>query len=625
MSNGTPPETNLQTTLESLPDGVAVFTDDGATVYINQRTAEMTGYILADIRGMPPLGMLHPDEREAVKARHQRRLQGQPTENRYETAFLCKNEKSLPVEITVSHLEWEGRPATLLLIRDITERREFEKALRQSEENFRALAEMANDGISITNKRGFHTFCNQRFLNMLGYAMDEVLPLKRVDIIHGDDAAKLKAMHQARKSGEKYPGIYEVAYRRKDGSALPVEVSFMHAVWGGQRVHVFFARDISSRKRSEAERLRASRLESLAILAGGIAHEFNNSLTSILGNVSLARLEVPQGSPLSENLKDVERAAKEASRLTQQLLTFARGGDPQREELDLREAIRDGVTFTLRGSNVRCQLDLAEDLWQSRVNAAQIRQVLSNIVINAEQAMPDGGLIEVTAGNRTLSAANSTTLPPGDYARIEIRDHGVGIPNEYINHIFDPYFTTKQGSGLGLATAYSVIKKHDGHIRASSALGEGTTITIYLPASQDQAPTPPSPVSPPAAHGSNVLLMDDEALVRNTGRRMLGRLGYRVTTAKDGAEALWLFRESLDTADRFDLTIVDLTVPGGMGALEALEKLKTLDPAARVFVSSGYSNDPVMSNCQSYGFQGVVRKPYTLEEITEVIGYAEKA
>jgi two-component system, cell cycle sensor histidine kinase and response regulator CckA len=230
----------------------------------------------------------------------------------------------------------------------------------------------------------------------------------------------------------------------------------------------------------------------------------------------------------------------------------------------------------------------------------------------------------VTAGNRTLSAANSATLTPGDYVRIEIRDHGVGIPNEYINNIFDPYFTTKQGSGLGLATAYSVIKKHEGHIRANSVAGEGTTITIYLPASQGKAPAPPSPVSQPGVQGSNVLLMDDEALVRNTGRRMLERLGYRVTTAKDGAEALWLYRENLEADDRFDMVIMDLTVPGGMGALEAVEKLKATDPDARVFISSGYANDPVMNNCYSYGFQGVVRKPYTLDEITEVIGYAKQ-
>ena len=374
----------------------------------------------------------------------------------------------------------------------------------------------------------------------------------------------------------------------------------------------------------EAELVRASRLESLGLLAGGIAHDFNNLLTVVMGNLSLARMDTKMEPDSANSLRDAEKAVVRARDLTQQLLTFAKGGAPLRTAVVLPDVVREVAEFALRGSRSRCQFDIPDGLWPANVDKGQIGQVVQNIVINAAQAMPAGGIIEITMQNDVPGAELVQVLPPGRYVKLTIADHGPGIPPEDLQRIFDPYFTTKKhGSGLGLATAHSIVKKHAGHISAESVVGQGTVFRIWLPAAESKPHlTKASAViaSPQAAPGAvRILFMDDEELILNVGRTLLRRIGYDITTVADGEAAVQEYARALQEGRPYALVILDLTVPGGMGGRQTLEHLLKLDPSVRAIVSSGYSNDLVLSNYQAYGFRGMVSKPYEITDLAHAI------
>ncbi len=379
---------------------------------------------------------------------------------------------------------------------------------------------------------------------------------------------------------------------------------------------------LSSMRQAEAERLRAQKLESLGVLAGGIAHDFNNILTAILGNLSVARHAEP-GDDVAEVLQDAEKAALSAKGLTRQLLTFSRGGAPIRKVTSLPEVLREAARFALRGAKARAEFSIAEDLWPAAVDEGQLSQVIHNLVLNADQAMPEGGVVAIRAENVELTGGEGRPLRPGRYVLIAIEDTGVGLSREQLDRIFDPYFTTKlNGSGLGLTSSYSIVKKHEGHVAVDSEPGRGTIFSVFIPASQAAVvPQPPRQDVLPRGKG-RVLLMDDEEPVRRVGARMLQHLGYEVELAKDGDEALRTYAAGMEQGRRFDAVIMDLTVPGGMGGKEAMQKLAALDAGARGIVSSGYSTDPVMASYRAHGFCCVVAKPYRVEELGSALAEA---
>lgn len=378
-------------------------------------------------------------------------------------------------------------------------------------------------------------------------------------------------------------------------------------------------RDISDKKKTEEEIFKAHKLESLGILAGGIAHDFNNLLTAILGNVSLAKTYLDEGHRAHDKMAVAAKATFRAQELTRQLLTFARGGAPIKKTASISELLKDCAAFVLRGVNIRTGFSLPSDLWHVHMDAGQISQVVNNLIINAVQALPEeGGRILVRAINVQVEEDSSLPLKPGKYVRISISDNGGGIAGEHMRKVFDPYFTTKEkGSGLGLATSYSIIKKHEGHITVWSKIGVGTTFYFFLPASPPKPKRIQSSEEAPIRGTGRVLVMDDEEMIRNLVAELLTSLGYDVACAADGKEAIRLYADALKSDKPFDAAIIDLTIPGGMGGKEAMRKLLKLDPHLKAIVSSGHSKDEVMSRYADYGFKGVLPKPYDGKQLSQ--------
>ncbi|MEA1996086.1 MAG: ATP-binding protein, partial [Gemmatimonadota bacterium] len=389
---------------------------------------------------------------------------------------------------------------------------------------------------------------------------------------------------------------------------------------GNLSTMVGFQEDITEQKKMEEERIKADKIESLGILAGGIAHDFNNILTSILGNISLAKLVSDKDDKSHDLLNDAEKASLRAKDLTNQLLTFSKGGAPVKKTASIQQIIEDTARFSLRGSNVKCCNFIPKNLWFVKVDVGQISQVISNLVINAYQAMPAGGVINIKAENIIVGPESLLPLNQGKYVKISIRDQGTGITRKYLSKIFDPYFTTKQkSSGLGLATAYSILKKHAGHIAVESELEVGTTFHVYLPASADKFRGNEPVKEEIPVRKSKVLIMDDDEAVRVTATRIIKKIGHEVAVSADGAEAMELYINARESNRPYDIVILDLTVPGGMGGREAVKQLLKIDPQVKAIVSSGYSTDPVLSNFAEYGFSGIITKPYNVEEMRELL------
>ncbi len=376
--------------------------------------------------------------------------------------------------------------------------------------------------------------------------------------------------------------------------------------------------------RLEAEVQRAARLESLGVLAGGIAHDFNNLLTVVIGNLSLAMLDAKVAEAAGGFLREIEQAAFRARDLTQQLLTFAKGGNPVRTTVALPEIVRDAADSMLHGSSVRCDFEVGPGLWSANVDKDQITRTIQNLALNAVEAMPGGGTIRISLANEKIAAGARAALAAGRYVRVAIADSGVGIKPEILSRVFDPYFSTKKaGGGLGLATVYSIVNRHGGRIEVESTPGHGATFTLWLPAGEAEPPPPPSvPAAIPGdvlPRPARVLLMDDEEGVRRLGAALLLRIGLKAETVSDGAAAVEEFSEAQRAGQPFDLVILDLTIPGGMGGREAMEHIRQLDPRVPAIVSSGYSNDPVLADFARYGFQAIVPKPYEVSQLMDTV------
>ena len=383
---------------------------------------------------------------------------------------------------------------------------------------------------------------------------------------------------------------------------------------------VIVFRDVTELKKWEDERARLETIESLGLLAGGIAHDFNNILTGILGNVNLAKVIASRGDPIYARLDEAEKALDKASQLVRQLMTVSKGGEVRKEVTSVVQIVDESASLALSGSSVNYSLSVPDDLWPVVADATQIGQVVQNLVLNAEQAMPDGGEVKIKAINLDLETPEGLPLTPGRYVKLSFRDHGVGIAPQYLKKVFDPYFTTKnKGSGLGLAVVYSAVAKHSGHVSIESDLGHGTTFHVYLPASEKTAVPSGKDEETIETGAGRILVMDDEPLVREVCSRMLEHLGYEVHAVDSGDAAVERYLEARDKDTPFDAIILDLTVPGGLGGREVLDILRERDPEVKAIASSGYSRAPVAEDCRQQGFAGTLGKPYTIEKLGRVL------
>jgi len=502
--------------------------------------------------------------------------------------------------------------------RDVTQR----KRMEEEQQIFKSLVENSTDLIGIASLDGKVFYLNKAGLKLVGLdSLGEDRKRRIQDFALEKHFIPLQEMLATLSKHGTWKGEARIRDFRAR-TTIPIEIHgfVIRDETTGQPIALAaISRDISERNKLEEEMARGDKLNSIGILAGGIAHDFNNLLTAIFGNITLAKMYANRRSEVYKRLEESEKAAERARDLTHQLLTFSKGGAPVKKTISLQELAKESANFVLRGSNVKCEFSFPDGLWPVEADEGQISQVLNNIIINATHAMSGGGTVQLYCRNVVVDQSDSP-LARGRYVLISIMDHGTGITKKHLSKIFDPYFTTKEkGSGLGLSTCYSIVRSHGGHIAVESYPDIGSTFKIYLPASEGEKPMPCAEDARFVRGKGRILVMDDEEAVRDVARGMLETLGYSVALAKDGSEAIEHYKVAMASGAPFDSILMDLTIPGGMGGMEAVKRILEIDSKAKAIVCSGYSNDTIMANYNSYGFRAVVPKPYSLKQLSSAI------
>jgi two-component system, cell cycle sensor histidine kinase and response regulator CckA len=501
-------------------------------------------------------------------------------------------------------------------IRDLTERNQARVALQQSARTLTDILENTTDGFFALDHAWRFTYVNPQAERLLGRA--------RAELLGGELWQKFPELRNT---------PFEENYRQVMANQTPAEFEAcepncttrwfeVHAYPSGGGVSAFF-RDVTERKRAQDDRLTKGKIESLGTLAGGIAHDLNNILTVISGNIGLAQLEAPsEEKNLLGCLAKASQAAQEAAHMSSQLLTFSKGGSPVKKVVRMSELLTKSAHFSLHGSNLRAEMDVPPELWTTEVDPAQIEQVINALMINAREAMPSGGTVDISARNVELENKPGALLPGGRYVKVAIADHGGGVPSDIATKIFDPYFTTKPvSSGLGLSISFSIVKKHGGMLHLEQSSPSGAVFAFYLPATRAEPAVIKSTGNNSGAPSplQRILVMDDEEGIRELTSQLLNTLGYEVTAVTDGVEAINTYEHAMRRGENFQAVILDATIRGGMGGLATIARLRSIDPSVVAIICSGYSDEAALAEFLQYGFRGALPKPFTRRDLADVL------
>ncbi len=608
-------ERKYRSVFQNTGTATVIMEEDKTISLVNDEFVHLTGYSREEVEDSKKWSDFITEEYLEKMERYHRdiRRENSSVPHRHEFDIKDRDNNIKNILATVDIIP--GTSRSIASLHDITEQKRTIEALKESEKRFRTMFENTPGGIVIVGPDYMIRDVNCRTCEITGYSRDELVG-ELCDIIcpKGSESRQCPIWEEGT---DGFTGM-DTAIKCKGGSKKPILKNAKKIELGGEVSILENYQDISERKYLEEERQKHSKLESLGTLAGGIAHDFNNLLGAISGYIEIAKMEA-ENPEVAGNLENSIKAIQRAKSLTQQLLTFSKGGAPVKEFLDVREIIRETAEFSIRGSGANAGYDFDDQLWNIHADRGQIGQVFQNLTINAVQAMPRGGKLIFRACNKRIHSHHR--LKPGSYIKIVVKDEGTGIPAKYINSIFDPYFTTKQeGSGLGLATVFSIVKNHEGDIEVQSVPGDGTGFTIYLPATgrdvetrshrQDQITR---------GNGEKILVLEDDELVGKSLDRMLKSLNYSPEIVTRGDEALGCYRDAMESGNPFDVVITDLTVKGDRGGEEINQLILECHPGARTIVSSGYATDPVMANFREYGYRATLPKPVMLKKLADTL------
>ena len=604
--------------VETMQEGLGMADQNYQFTFVNQRFCEMLGHHRDAIIGRQLIDFVHDDYKALMKNQMARRQLGDET--RYEVVWKTKDGNKIHTQASPKALfDEEGRfIGSIGILTDITHRKEVEEALRLSEEKYRLLVENANDAIFIVQE-GRIQFANRKARqlgNDLGVELDRI---SFAQYIHPDDRAMVLDRHKRRMRGEKQPDIYAFRLVGRDDQEMWVELNAVKIDWKGSPATLNFLRDITLQRKLEKQLQLSQKMEAVGTLAGGVAHDFNNLLMGIQGRTSLMLMETDPLHLNFEHLKEIESYIKRATKLTKQLLGFARGGKYEVKPTDLNDMIENSIQmFGRTKKEITIYKKFADEIWTVEIDRSQIDQVLLNILVNAWQAMPGGGNLYIQTKNEILGedVAGVHGVRTGHYVAISISDTGTGMDENTLKRIFDPFFTTREkerGTGLGLASAYGIIKNHDGIITVESTRGQGATFHIYLPASEKEVIDELQVDRRIVPGTGTILLVDDEEIIIDVGTQLLKKLGYQVLTAHHGERAIEIYQQN---RQKITAVILDLIMPGTGGG-EVYDTLKEIDPKVKVLLSSGYSRDGQATDILNRGCDGFIQKPFNLQKLSE--------
>ncbi len=625
-------KTMLEALLDSIQDPIYFKNLQNRYLGCNRAFEKFSGRTEQELLGKTDETALPPELSALFQNPDQEMLAGSAAARTEET-MVCPDGKTVIFDVLKTpYIGPDGNLLGLIgICRNITELKQAEQEAAEERERLRVTLHSIGDGVIATDVFGRITSLNKVAEQLTGWADEEAVGLPSADVFtivdeHTEEPCA-DPVRQVLTLGMMTDIENGSMLIRRDGSRLSIADSCAPIRSREGRIigTVIVFRDVTYEKERIKELIKIKKLESVSLLARGIAHDFNNILSAILGNIELAAEAVASDPQTEMLLASARKAAERAAKLTRQLMIFAKGGEPVKEAVALPELIRDSADFILHGSKVVCDYDFADDLWLINADSSQITQVIQNIIINAKQAMPKGGSIRISCQNAEVSAAEPQSgLRKGRFVRISIADSGPGIAPEIINKIFELHFTTKaDGNGLGLAICQLVIQKHEGSITVQSELGKGAVFTVHLPAAENGSRTSVKLAAPEENRQmAKIIVMDDDQMLRDLAKAQLRSLGHEAVLAADGAEAVSLYREFHASGSPADLVIMDLTVPGGMGGQEAARQILQFDPAAKLIVASGYSDDHVLADYKKYGFRAAVAKPFTLAELRQALAAA---